>query len=137
MADPARARRPICGARHRLRPGANPGDMAKSNNRVSDPVLVDNTAPVFEHLQRQVADGTVTLTGQAVDQFSSIAELGYAVDDAEAYEPVLPNDLIFDSTREQWSVKLTGLSQGQHVVTLRVRDGRGNTTHKAMIVEVK
>ncbi|MFW6060286.1 MAG: hypothetical protein ACODAQ_08890, partial [Phycisphaeraceae bacterium] len=116
----------------------NPGGMAKTSRRLSDPVLVDNTAPTLENLEnQQVGDGEIELAGEAVDKLSPIASIAYAVDDAEEYAPILPDDLIFDSTRERWSVTLSDLSPGQHVVTLRVRDQRGNTTHKAMMIDVE
>lgn len=115
----------------------NPGDMAKTSRRLTDPVLVDNTAPRLENLDQQPVDEAVELTGEAVDALSPIASISYIVNDAEEYTPVLPADLIFDSTREQWSVTLADLAPGQHVVTLRVRDQRGNTTHQAMIIEIE
>lgn len=115
----------------------NPPDMAMTSSRVSEPVLVDNTAPVFEDLDKQVADDRVTITGVAVDRHSRIASIGHALNHAENYEPILPEDMIFDSTREPWSVTLSGLDSGQHVVTLRVRDQRGNTSYESLVVEIE
>lgn len=114
----------------------NPGDMAKTTSRRSDPVLVDNTPPTLENLAHEVQGDTLLVSGNAVDAFSPIRSIAYAVDDADEYKPVLPGDLIFDSTREQWVVTISDLSPGPHVVTLRVSDVRGNTGYKAMMIDI-
>ena len=114
----------------------NPPGMAKSVSRVSDPVIVDNTAPRFEDLEWASEAGALRITGVAVDRFSPVASVAYAVNDAEHFTPVLPVDMIFDSTREAFEVTL-GLEPGEHVVTLRVRDTRRNTRYESLIVEVR
>ena len=54
------------------------------------------------------------------------------MDSAELYEPILPEDLIFDSTRESFTVTISDLAPGPHVVTLRVADSRGNVGYQAV-----
>ncbi len=116
---------------------SNPPGMAKTTSRLSDPVLVDNTAPRLEDLDWAGEAGVLRITGVAVDRFSPVASVAYAVNDAEHFTPVLPVDMIFDSTREPFEVTLAGLEPGEHVVTLRVRDTRGNTRYESLIVEVR
>ncbi|MEX1017292.1 MAG: hypothetical protein WDZ31_11165 [Phycisphaeraceae bacterium] len=115
----------------------NPPDMARTTNRRSDAVLVDNTAPAFDELEVAADDGTVRVTGRATDAHSPVQSIAYAVDSTDDYTPVLPEDLIFDSTRERFNVTIPDLDPGHHVVTLRVRDARGNTRHQAVMVDVQ
>ncbi len=114
---------------------SNPSDMALSAVRRSDPVLVDNTPPALTDLETTREGDRVTISGRATDQLSLVASLGYVVDSGEHYETILPRDLIFDSTTERFSVTISDLSPGPHVVTLRVRDRRGNTTHVPVLLQ--
>jgi hypothetical protein len=115
----------------------NPPDMAKKAIRRSDPVLVDNTPPMIEGLEKAVEGRVVAMKGVVRDEYSQIREIGYAVDVTDAYVAVLPEDLIFDSTEEAWSVRISDLSPGPHVVTLRVGDARGNRAYQSVLIEVK
>lgn len=112
----------------------NPPDMAKTTTRRSGPVLVDNTAPTFEEVTHAVDGDKVTIKGLATDDWSPIRAIGYVVDSAELYEPILPEDLIFDSTRESFIVTIPDLAPGPHVVTLRVADTRGNLGYHAVTI---
>lgn len=115
----------------------NPGDMARTAARRSDPVLVDNTPPAIEHLKIDVNGDTAVVSGKATDAYSAVASIGYSVDDDELDTPILPEDLIFDSTRETFVATILGLSPGPHVVTVRVKDARGNTTQTPVMFEVE
>ena len=107
----------------------NAAGDARTTARRSDPVVVDNHAPELRDVAVQVIGRSVTVRGKAVDQTLPIAGLAYRIGDTEAYQPVLPEDLIFDSTAEAWSVTLPRLKSGGHVLTLRVIDARGNTRY--------
>lgn len=114
----------------------NPGEMAREAVRHSDPVLVDNTPPRLEELRyRWLDDGRLELAATAVDRLSPIRAIAYAVNGTDEYHPILPEDLIFDSTREAWRITIPDLEPGSHVVTLRVSDARGNTHYEPLLVE--
>jgi len=115
----------------------NPATMAKSTSRQSDPVLIDNTPPAFGDRQMAVENKTATLTATVTDSLSPVRLIQYAVDNTGKWQAVLPDDLIFDSTRETITVKIADLSPGSHVVTLRAADAQGNTQYVADTVEVK
>ena len=115
----------------------NTPDATLTHSRASDPVLIDNTPPVIENLKAQPGRGLVTITGQARDGLSVIRNMQYVVDSAEQWNYILPQDLIYDSTEESFTVKISDLAPGQHVITLRAEDARGNATFEALIVEVK
>src|SRR5690606_32470100 len=113
---------------------ANPGSMALSAVRVSDPVLVDNTPPAIEAEYRRNGR-TLTITGTVRDRHSKVRDLAYSLDGDEQYQPILPQDLIFDSTSEAFEVTIVDLAPGPHVVTLRASDARRNRTHEAVLVD--
>ncbi|WP_428386173.1 hypothetical protein [Mucisphaera sp.] len=114
----------------------NPPDMARFARRVSDPVLVDRTPPVIEGLAHRVMPGgRVRVSGVVVDELSAILSIGYAIDGEVSFRPIIPEDLILDSTREAFSITLQGLTQPEHVVTLRVVDRRGQSRLIPLVVD--
>jgi len=115
---------------------ANPADMALRAARVSDPVLVDNTPPSPGEIGTSVDGRSLTLSGTVTDALSPVRAVAYAVDSDDDYRPVLPEDLIYDSTRESWTATLRDLARGPHVVTLRFEDARGNTTYRSVTLEI-
>ena len=140
--------RKVPDGRYRLRVTAddrldNPGDMALTAGRLADPVLVDNTPPMLEESMVQqssdpgVEPASAKFSGIAADRFSPIHSVAYSLDGAEEYTPVLPDDLIYDSTNEAWSATLRGLSFGSHAVTVRVIDVRGNASYTSKLFEIK
>lgn len=115
----------------------NPGTMALTAARKSDPVLVDNTAPTLSDVQIAVDGRSAVVTGLAIDAHSPIHSVAYRLDDAEDESPLLPGDLIYDSTREAWSITLSDLSRGPHLLSLRVTDLRGNRSFHARRFDVE
>ncbi|MEO1236770.1 MAG: hypothetical protein AAFX76_08290 [Planctomycetota bacterium] len=133
--------RKVADGRVRLRVTAtdrldNPGPMALTAARRADPVLIDNTPPTPGSIEARVNGSTVKISGGAEDAWSPIHSIAYALNDAESYVPVLPDDLIYDSTREAWSAILSDLSPGGHAVTVRVTDTRGNASYTTTLFEV-
>ena len=115
----------------------NPGTMALSAARRSDPVLVDNTAPALNGLDIAVSGSVATVSGVAADAHSPIHSVAYRLNDAQDESPLLPTDLIYDSTHEAWSIKLSDLSPGTHLLSLRVTDLRGNRSFHARRFDVQ
>ncbi len=112
----------------------NPPDMAQQATRRTAPVVVDNSAPELT-VDHTVSDGQVTISGNATDALSPVRAVEYTLDNDDTYHPILPKDLIFDSTSEAWSVTISDLSPGPHVLTLRAKDTRGNTVYRSVLFE--
>ncbi len=110
--------------------------MALTATRKAAPVLIDNTAPELT-AEKAVSGNQVKVSGEAKDEWSPIQSLAYALDNAKTFTPILPTDLIYDSTAETWAVTISDLTPGPHVLTLRAADTRGNMVYRSVIFEVK
>ncbi|MCC6683371.1 MAG: fibronectin type III domain-containing protein [Phycisphaeraceae bacterium] len=113
---------------------ANPGPMAQTAARLSDPVLIDNTPPEIA-AQPDRQSKVLTVKGDVSDRLSKITAFAYSLDGAQEYVPILPDDLIFDSTSEAFTVNIADLSPGPHVLSLKATDGRGNVSHRSLLIE--
>ena len=101
---------------------ANTADRALQGERVSRPVIVDQTPPRVRQLPRS-EDGALRF--EAEDEVSEILIAEYAVD-AGKWRPVLSDDGILDALREEFTLRPGDLGEGEHLVVLRIRDRAGN-----------
>jgi hypothetical protein len=116
----------------------NTPDMAAQTSRRSSPVLIDNTPPTLQYtLQRPERAGDAAIHVTASDNLSPVRSARYAVDSTDEWQPMLPEDLIFDSTQEKMHITIRGLAPGSHLVVLSVSDAQGNTQYQHVFVEVK
>ena len=108
----------------------NPGDTARTADRISSLVLIDHTPPTI-----QVLNSTAAVTHfSAADQASPVVEAHYSVDAGE-WTPLRADDGVADSQSESFTVSTEGLPSGEHLVTFRVRDRAGNAgLAKALVV---
>jgi outer membrane protein assembly factor BamB len=116
---------------------ANPPGKGRSDSRVSDPVLIDNTAPVIGSVKSKQNGPTVDVELKVIDRTSIVAALDYAVDSAKGWQAVLPSDNIFDSPDEAVTVSIPGLSAGSHQIALRATDAKGNVAFETVMVNVE
>jgi hypothetical protein len=116
---------------------ANPPGEGKAVSRVSDPLLVDNTPPSIGDLKWAQKGDAVHLDFKIVDQTSTVAACDYSVDSNRDWQMVLPVDNIFDSPDEAVSFSVPSLKTGQHQITLRATDAKGNQAFQTVFVTVK
>ncbi len=114
----------------------NPPAGVMTAARRSDPILIDNTPPSLRDLQATAGNRSVTLAGSSIDALSAVRSLAYKLNDADDWTPLLPADLLFDSTTEPFRVTILDLSPGSHVLTVRTSDALGNTAYASQIVTV-
>ncbi len=114
----------------------NPPDMARTAVRRTDPVLIDNTPPSFNGLEHRVEERTLRIAATVEDALATIRTISYSVDSGDRWQPVLPDDLIYDSTREAFTVTITDLKPGPHVVALRATDAQHNARYASVMVEI-
>jgi hypothetical protein len=115
---------------------ANVKGSGKTASRVSEPVLVDNTAPRLGEIKAEPKGNGVTVSFDAADASSTLATFEYSVDSSEDWQAVLPSDNIADGPEESVSFTATGLSGGPHQVAVRATDARGNRTTRTILVTV-
>ncbi|MFO8011854.1 MAG: hypothetical protein R6X20_00975 [Phycisphaerae bacterium] len=120
----------------------NPADVAGTGERVSDPVLVDNTAPVIENVKAKLEQGEdgkarAVVTFTAKDATSRLAEAAYTVDAATDWQAVGPEDGLLDTPTEAFRFVAQGLGPGPHRIGIRVVDEANNHGHAAVTVVVE
>ena len=121
---------------------SNPPASALTAARISDRLIVDNTAPVLGKVAVREAGDELTVSGEARDATSRIVGIHYAVDSADAWTAVLPADGICDSSVEEFtftprSADLKALKPGVHWIAVKAEDLLGNVGHAGVRVTVK
>ncbi|MGB8225272.1 MAG: hypothetical protein WCE45_00190, partial [Sedimentisphaerales bacterium] len=69
--------------------------------------------------------------------YSVIESLSYAIDSNEKWISTLPKDGIFDTTEEDFTITITDLKPGRHVLAVRVSDVETNTMYKTFDIDIK
>ena len=107
-----------------------------TGSRISEAVVVDNTGPVINvELRPSIKEGkkfkkSVTMKLKVVDELSAIGELHYTVDSNADWIGAVPDDLVYDTTDEDFTIVIEDLEPGEHIIAVRVSDDVGNTTYK-------
>ena len=116
-------------------------DTAREASRTSDPILVDNTAPVVEKVQVKVRNGDdgaeAEVTFTARDAASRVTEAAYTVDSATDWHTLAPTDGLFDGRTETFRFTIKDLGPGPHRIGLRAADEANNRGHAAKTLTVE
>ncbi|AQQ72069.1 hypothetical protein SMSP2_02449 [Limihaloglobus sulfuriphilus] len=102
----------------------------------SEAVMIDNTAPVVESIEKSAKDGVVTIALSAVDNLTNIKKVEYNISGQDKWNAVIPDDLIFDTVSEKFTIKTEKLDAGNYVITLKISDAAGNELYKSIMAEV-
>jgi hypothetical protein len=116
---------------------SNARGTGRTSQRISDPVVVDNTAPVIGDMKVSAKANSAEVSARAVDRTTTIAKLEYAVDSNDDWQSVLPSDKIADSPDEAYSFTIPGLGSGAHQITLRASDSHGNQAFETVSVKIE
>jgi hypothetical protein len=104
----------------------NPSGQALSGERLSEPVVIDNTPPVVRATPARIrSDGGGVVVFEVEDATGKIKRADASIDGGP-WVPVFPEDGIADSGRERYAVEFGSLSTGEHTISLRVFDISGN-----------
>ncbi len=106
-------------------------------SRVSDAVVVDNTGPVIENHTIKKTGKSVMLKMTVSDELSAIGKIEYTIDSDANWMGVVPDDLVYDTTSENFTIVAGKLAPGPHVIALKLADDVGNTTYKTFDVTVE
>jgi hypothetical protein len=99
-------------------------------SRISEPVVVDNTAPMLKNFSIKTAGKTVTLKLNLLDELSAIGKVEYTVDSNVQWKGAVPDDGVYDTTAENFTIVLDQLKAGEHIISVRFSDDVGNTAYK-------
>lgn len=113
---------------------SNPPELVQTSELVSAPFIVDNRRPELRELRWNPV--TSTLTGQAVDAVSPIAELSYAVDGGDFF-PMAARDGVIDESSEDFQVRPPRLTSGSHLLLIRASDAADNVSTVQLVIQVK
>ena len=107
-----------------------------TGSRISEAVVVDNTGPVIkEHAVEKDAQ-SITLKLQVLDEFTAIGRLDYTVDSNAEWVATLPDDSVYDTTSEVFTIVIDELEPGEHIIAVRIIDDVGNRTYKSFEVNL-
>jgi hypothetical protein len=107
-----------------------------TGSRITEPVVVDNTGPVIKKHSIESDKESVLLKLQISDQLSAIGKVDYTVDSNADWISAVPDDLVYDTTDEDFTIVIERLDAGEHIIAVRVSDDVGNTTYKTFEVTV-
>lgn len=108
-----------------------------TGTRVSEPIIIDNTGPVVKKLSEinklENNQPFRVFVFEIADELSAIEKLEYTIDSNENWISSIPDDLIYDTTLENFTIAIDSekyLSKGDHVLTIKVSDSVGNVQYK-------
>ncbi len=104
---------------------SNAANVAREDEQVSSPVLIDNTPPVVTLSAPRRTDAHVELDADVVDQTSPLRRFEYSLD-AGPWVPVEAADGVTDSPREQFHISIDKLRAGEHLLVVRAYDTANN-----------
>jgi len=115
---------------------SNTSTTKLTGSRISEPVVVDNTGPVIAEHSIEKNGKTITLKVQISDELSAIGELHYTLDSNADWIAAMPDDLVYDTTDENFTIVTEELKAGEHILALRISDDVGNTTYKTFELDL-
>lgn len=113
----------------------NPEGEALSDERVSEPFLVDHAAPEVTVRSTSTAQGVVNVEVLSKDPLTRLVGAAYSVD-SQSWQKIYPKDGLFDSTAESFAFEVKDLVRGTHVLMVRTVDAAGNTGTDAAVFEI-
>lgn len=104
---------------------SNPPALARTSELLSAPFWVDNTPPAVNVAKQTVTGTSADVQFSAEDSTSPLRGAETTLD-GQPWRSILSDDGIVDSRSETFTVKLTNLIPGEHVLVLRAADTSGN-----------
>jgi hypothetical protein len=104
---------------------SNAANVARTDELVSSPVLIDNTPPAVVLSAPRRSGDHVEVDADVVDQTSPLRRCEYSLD-AGTWTPVEAADGVTDSPREQYHISIDKLRAGEHLLVVRAYDTANN-----------
>jgi len=109
---------------------------ALTGSRISDPFFIDNTPPQIEAANVTISGSSVVLTLHVADAISVLSKVAYTVNSNEKWVTVLPDDEVYDTLAETFTLSIGDLKSGSTIIAVSVADDFGNTLYKTYEVEI-
>jgi len=103
---------------------SNPPEKALTGERITEPIQIDNTAPVVNVMSKNITQNKARIIFEAVEATTYIVRAEYSINGGE-WKRIYPEDGISDSQKETYILEVA-LDQPEISVTLRVFDLNGN-----------
>jgi sugar lactone lactonase YvrE len=114
---------------------SNPVNQTLSGERTSEPVNIDNTAPVVSAVgNAQISGDRARVVFEATDAASYLSNAEYSIDGGE-WQTVYSEDGISDGQKERYTIDTVLRNQGEYSITLRVFDANGNAGNARILVK--
>ncbi len=104
----------------------NPPGQGLTDEMIASPVVLDRTPPELTALDARFDGGVLVVRGHAVDRANFVAKVEVGVDDQAGWYPTAPDDGVWDNLDEAFTLRLSGLPAGEHVLRVRATDALGN-----------
>ncbi|HMD48422.1 MAG TPA: hypothetical protein VKG79_04965 [Bryobacteraceae bacterium] len=104
---------------------SNAANVARTDELVSSPVLIDNTPPVVTLSAPRRNNDHVEVDADVADQTSPLRRCEYSLD-AGPWTPVEAADGVTDGPREQFHIAIDRLRAGEHLLVVRAYDTANN-----------
>ncbi len=104
---------------------SNAANVARTDELVSSPVLIDNTPPAVTLSAPRRSNDRVEVDAGVADQTSPLRRFEYSLD-AGPWTPVEAADGVTDSPREQYHIAIDRLRAGEHLLVVRAYDTANN-----------
>ncbi len=112
---------------------SNAPNVAREDELVSSPVLIDNTPPVVTLSAPRRTDGHLEVDADVQDRTSPLRRCEYSID-AGPWIPVEAADGVTDSPREQFHIVIDKLRSGEHLLVVRAFDTANNAGLAKVVV---
>jgi hypothetical protein len=104
---------------------SNPPGMDLTQEKISRPLVIDNSLPVVKNLAASLDKDTLNVSFLAEDAYSTIEEVKFLIRPGE-WRILFPEDGISDSRSESFKASVKILPGADRLITVRVRDSFGN-----------
>ena len=71
---------------------------------------------------------------QLLDRLSAIGKVYYTIDSNKDWISTIPDDLVYDTTKEDFTIVIENLQPGEHIISIKAADDITNTIYKTFEV---
>lgn len=113
---------------------SNPLNTALEGERLTDPVLIDNTQPIVTAVgSGQIVNGRLRISFDASDA-DRITNAFYSLNSSQWLE-IYPEDGISDGSHERFTIDIPVTPANEYSISLKIYDASGNTGNARVVVK--